>query len=457
MVGRDNRSFKLWFVLGIIVLAPTYIFSTASHPWFRLPPKPIGDGMCYECIGFSLFQGNGFRENYSDPAWRSAFENDPAYEDFLFRSGERDIPGTGRPPLLPLIIAAVYAICGRNVLGYVTIRILAAICLALAGAMAAGLAAQMLSHRTKRKMIVGLGATVTIGLAASTRTLKDYTGDFLTEPLALLLAQSLIVLVVLRCEKCNFSARGHHVDSCTMPANRIWAVTVGIVMGLMILARSMFVFWIPGLLVLMAVTSGSAVTNWRREVLLAGVTVLLVCAPWWIHNSISLKRIMPLGTQGPLALLGGYSHEAYNDGGNWSPIPESLLRARLAGSSDFRGLENDTDRELFVVDAAKRDLLEWVINNWRMLPSLAVKRAVSHWNPYWGRAAIWKLLIVAGLIWAYFFAAPTRWWLLGLPAISTLVVMTLYETGGRFLVPLYGLLFTLGGLGVSGWWARGQD
>ncbi len=46
-----------------------------------------------------------------------------------------------------------------------------------------------------------------------------------------------------------------------------------------------------------------------------------------------------------------------------------------------------------------------------------------------------------------------RWWMLGLPVLSTLVVMSLYETGGRFLVPLYAHLFMLGGLSVGTAWA----
>ncbi len=34
-------------------------------------------------------------------------------------------------------------------------------------------------------------------------------------------------------------------------------------------------------------------------------------------------------------------------------------------------------------------------------------------------------------------------WFLGIPILSSLVIIALYETGGRFLVPLYGLLYAL--------------
>jgi hypothetical protein len=79
---------------------------------------------------------------------------------------------------------------------------------------------------------------------------------------------------------------------------------------------------------------------------------------------------------------------------------------------------------------------------------------MTHWNPYSGRSGLWKLLIAIGLIWAALRAPGGRVWLVGLPLLSTVSVMLLYETGGRFLVPLYGLLFTLAGLAVSGWWTK---
>jgi hypothetical protein len=457
MESCSNRQFGSWFVVGIIVLAPVYIYSTASNEWFDRPAKPIGDGLCYESIGFSLFQGNGFRENYADPEWRAPFEDLPPYEDFLYRAGQRDLAGTSRPPMLPVIIAAVYSVFGRGPVGYMTIRVFAAVCLALAGALATGLTAQLLANRTHQKIVVALGAITTLGLSASTRTLKDYTSDFLTEPLALLLAELLFVVVILHCERGQRSDKKAPFINYPKPTSWIWAVAVGLIIGLMILARSLFVFWVPGLLFLLAMSLADAAPNRIRIVLIVWLSTLTVCAPWWIHNCQVLQKAMPLGTQGPIALLGGYSQEAYDDGGNWSPTPENLLRAQLGGTPAFRLAGNDTERELLVVDAAKKDLYDWILKNQRLMPMLVIKRAITHWNPYWGRAAVWKLLILLGLIWAVFYAGPNRWWLLGLPALSTIVVMALYETGGRFLVPLYGLLFTLGGLGVSGWWARRTD
>jgi hypothetical protein len=149
-------------------------------------------------------------------------------------------------------------------------------------------------------------------------------------------------------------------------------------------------------------------------------------------------------------MLGGYSDEAYGDKGNWSYEPELALRRAI--KPRLLELANDTDREIAVSQEASVVLRKWVAANTAKLPSLFIMRAVTHWNPYTGKAALWKVLIVMGSIWVVQSYPSLRWWILGLPIISTLVVMGLYETGGRFLVPLYGHLFMLGGLSVGLVW-----
>jgi hypothetical protein len=159
---------------------------------------------------------------------------------------------------------------------------------------------------------------------------------------------------------------------------------------------------------------------------------------------------MPLGTQGTVAMLGGYSDEAYRDMGNWSYEPELALRRDM--KPRLLELANDTEREIAVSQEASSVLLKWVAANTAKLPSLFVMRAVTHWNPYTGKSALWKILIVMGSIWVLQSYPRLQCWILGLPVISTLVVMGLYETGGRFLVPLYEHLFMLGGLSVGLVW-----
>jgi hypothetical protein len=159
---------------------------------------------------------------------------------------------------------------------------------------------------------------------------------------------------------------------------------------------------------------------------------------------------MPLGTQGPIALVGGYSDEALAGDGDWQYESELQLRRRVAQSEGFRTARDETQRELLVALAAKQEFSHWIRNHVSDLPRLAIKRIYVHWNPYTGRSLIWRMAILAGAMWLVFRRDRAAWWLIGLPLTSTLVVAVLYSTGGRFLVPLYGILFVLSGLGVAG-------
>jgi hypothetical protein len=92
----------------------------------------------------------------------------------------------------------------------------------------------------------------------------------------------------------------------------------------------------------------------------------------------------------------------------------------------------------------------WAAQHAADLPRLAIIRAVNEWNPYSGRALLWKLMALAGLCWLSAAAPRAAWILGGVLVLNTLCVMLLYSVGGRFMVPLYGVLYTLAGLGITG-------
>ncbi|MFN7842544.1 MAG: hypothetical protein ACK5YR_07100 [Pirellula sp.] len=454
-----SHPFGFWFWTGLVVLIPVYSWFLIHSDWLQRPPKPVGDGICYESIGYSLYSGLGFFEDYQSTEWRSLYGKDSAYADLLERSEQRVIPATGRPPVLPAMIATAYVFFDRTPSAFMWIRFGLGSCLALSGAMAAGMTALLLRHFTKSVTASFLGAMTTIGLAASQNTLKEYITDFLTEPVALFFLQALITLVVIRWFRMRDVGASRSANAEASIVSGIasghmvtwrWAIPIGLSMGMTVLTRSMFVFWLPGLLCLQYLiergTRGERLI-WSTKV---GGVCLIACMPWWIHNCVSLGRFMPLGTQGAVAMLGGYSDEAYRDMGNWSYEPELALRRAI--KPRLLELANDTDREIAVSQEASVVLRKWVAANTAKLPSLFVMRAVTHWNPYNGKAALWKVLVVMGSIWVVLSYPGLRWWILGLPVVSTLVVMGLYETGGRFLVPLYGHLFMLGGLSVGLVW-----
>ncbi|MFN7877666.1 MAG: hypothetical protein ACK5PB_20275 [Pirellula sp.] len=454
-----SHPFGVWFWVGFAVLMPVYVWFLVQSDWLQRPPKPVGDGVCYESIGTSLYSGRGFFEDYQNPTWRSMYENDSAYTDLLERSEGKVISATGRPPVLPVLIATTYAFLDRTPSAFMCIRFGLVGCLALSGAMAAGLAALMLFHATKSVMASSLGAMITIGLAASQNTLKEYVTDFLTEPIALVWIQTLITLVVIRwfvmgkeveASSVHFMVNENAGTVVDRKMNWRWAVSIGLSMGLAILTRSMFIFWVPGVLCLIYLIERGTRVGRMAGVIRVGLVCFLTCLPWWIHNCMSLGRFLPLGTQGSIAMLGGYSDEAYADMGNWSYAPELALRRAM--KPRVLGLANDTEREVAISEEASIVLRKWMFTNLQKLPSLAVMRAITHWNPYTGKSLVWKVLIVLGAIWVFHSYPGLRWWILGVPLLSTAIVMALYETGGRFLVPLYGHLFFLGGLSVGLVW-----
>jgi hypothetical protein len=454
-----SHPFGVWFWAGLALLMLVYVWFLVQSDWLQRPPKPVGDGLCYESIGMSLYSGRGFFEDYQNPAWRSLYESDMAYADLLGRSEGRVIPSTGRPPVLPTLIATAYVFFDRTPSAFMCIHLGLVGCLAVSGAMAAGLAALMLFHVTRSVIASSSGALLTIGLAAIQNTLKDYVTDFLTEPIALVCIQMLITIVVIRwfvigkvydSKSVYLEDGANSVNVVEYKMNWRWAVPIGMSMGLAILTRSMFIFWVPGLLGLLYLIERGTRRVRMGGVIKVGMVCFLTCVPWWIHNCLSLGRFMPLGTQGSIAMLGGYSDEAYEDMGNWSYEPELALRRAM--KPRLSELANDTDREVAVSEEASNVIRKWVVANFDKLPLLAVMRAITHWNPYTGKSVLWKVLIVLGAIWVFQSYPGLRWWVMGVLMLSTVVVIALYATGGRFLVPLYAHLFMLGGLSVGLFW-----
>lgn len=193
--------------------------------------------------------------------------------------------------------------------------------------------------------------------------------------------------------------------------------------------------------------SGTLGNRMRKSCIFVGLAVTL-CMPWWIRNMVVLERAMPLGTQGPITLLGGYADESLNSNGDWQLEPILQLQAQLEKTESYQLLANDTHREIMLAEEASRRVHQWIVAHWVDIPGLMIKRVYVHWNPYSGRSAVWKLAVLFGIVACIARRQPMAWWLVGTLVISTGATAMLYSTGGRFLVPLYGVLYTLAGLGI---------
>ena len=157
---------------------------------------------------------------------------------------------------------------------------------------------------------------------------------------------------------------------------------------------------------------------------------------------------MPLGTQGPITLVGGYSDESLTQKGQWQLEPELRLRARVASELATDEAGSLVRREVRVARAAREEVHTWTLGHLHELPKLVWYRLASEWAPYSGRALAWKLAALLGLGFLALRLPAAATLIGGVILINTLMVMALYSVGGRFLVPTYGMLYTLAGVGA---------
>ncbi len=449
MKGSKYRWVQYWMVAAGILLIACWA-SVARSPLLFQPPKATSDGPIYENIAFHLWQGRGFYLDWSNPEWRAIYQrasNLDTYQTYL-NAEPQQMPHTGRPPLLPLQIALTYCLVGRNELAFAITRLFAATCIALACSLsvlnALIIFRRLRSPESPSSWACAVGCMAAIAIAASNRTLLSYANDFLTEPMALLATQSLVTLLIW-----NNGIYEKQQELSTFLTKAWLRISIAIALATMVYSRSLFVFWLPPVAAMLFITLKGTYSSRIRTVLITIVITFVLLLPWWTRNCYVLQRWMPLGTQGPITLLGGYCDEAVLQGGDWQHGPEQRLRASLGTDPTFQALPDDVARELRVADESRILVRKWMNEHWDMLPTLFVKRIVTHWNPYTGPSLVWKILAIIGA-WKLIRNAPRdAVVLVGLPLMNTMLIGMLYSTGGRFLVPLYGILFTLAAIGVT--------
>ena len=425
---------KLWFAIAIALLVPWHIGWVVKNQHFARPPLPIGDGPDYESIAYSLHRGDGFQFAWQDPQWQEPYLRDPDASKYTQLS-RHDWPGptASRPPLYPALISLVYGLVPRGPAAFASVRLVSALLTALAGSVAVGIAVTITARIAPAKSIANFAALTTILLALMDRTIRTYSVDFLTEPLALCLTTILVAIGI----------RLLDADS----ARRIWRsiMLLSLITALLVLTRSLVVFWVPGLVGMVWVSTRPR--TWTRGfVFLLGFLVLV--APWWFRNIAVLDRWMPLGGQGAASLRGGYSDEALADHGNWHGAAEDRIQKALTDDPSSQGL-SAAEREVALADLASRETHEWIQANRGQLPRLLAMRLVTHWGPYFGPSLFWRFGILGGFVALLIHRRQESIWLVGLPLVNTFTVLCLYEAGGRFLVPLYGILYAVAGIGVS--------
>ena len=198
-----------------------YVMRASNSGALREPPE-TGDGHDYDAIAFNVWQGRGFGYEWSDENWRKPYEGIPRYRLLLTRQSDF-YPTTYRPPAMPYLLSAVYAVTGRSFTAWRVVN-----CGITAGAVttAAIISAQF----------AGIpAAVITAAILWQSRELTRYSGMFMTEPLAMLML-ALLAWTWVRNASAGWTTRR--------------AIASGVAMGGLLAARTIFILTTPVLLIL---------------------------------------------------------------------------------------------------------------------------------------------------------------------------------------------------------------
>jgi 4-amino-4-deoxy-L-arabinose transferase-like glycosyltransferase len=249
-----------------------------------------GDERDYEALAYNLWKGRGLGFFWSDPEWRAPYLSMSESAGALDGLSSGYYPTTYRPPLFPALWALVDLVVGRD---FGVIRLVNAALMAGAVTCAAATAIHF----------AGIPAAVlTAVLLLITPDTTLFARERQAEPLATFFVSLLVWLWTSSRVRSPSIRRG---------------VLSGVALGLLILSRSMFVFWLP-LAAFMPVGSAVPGSPTRMRVRASCVLAcLIVVAPWWARNIVITGAFLPTGSQGHINLPAGFSQRALDNEGRW--------------------------------------------------------------------------------------------------------------------------------------------
>lgn len=406
-----------------LLTAAVFLLAAAAylgHTHFAhslVAPPAGGDALAYDSLGWELAHGRGFAINYQETEFRAP------YAAAGIRPAEFDDPDTTgltttRPPLMPLVMAGLNRLFGRQFWGVRTVN-----ALAMAGTAAIVVCTVCRLAGPLPALMAALNFVV-----IDWRT-RAYARELLTESLAGLAVALLMLLLCL-----------------TVRRGRIWvAAATGALFGGALLIRTMFILWLPLLLLFLfrwQTPHGGrdAGRSWRLPIafLLAS---LLVPLPWFIRNIEQTERFMPLGAQGTIELSTAYSDESFRRLGMW-------FNQQEAGAFDDLPTEGLTslEREALLADEARRRACSWTLSNPLKALLLPPLRLLQEFRPH-GPGELYILAFAAlGLLILHGRIEGTVG--LAILAAASLAIALTWSTAGRFLVPVLPVLHVAAAIGL---------
>lgn len=387
-------------LLIIIVVAVVLRIVTALLLGDRIEVLPgIHDQLSYDALAQSLLAGKGYQ-----------------FESGWYPFTPPHTPTAHWSFAYPAYLAAVYAIAGYHPL---LARVIQAI---LAGILMPWLLYRLGSRLFERR----------VGLAAA--ALSAVYG-YLIYHNAALMTETFYILAIL----VSFDVAYEMVESGGM--HRWWLL--GIFIGLAVLLRQAFLFFVPFLLgwLFLTIHRKSSV---GRLALVAGVVALCIL-PWTLRNAIHYRAFLLLNSNSGYAL---YTSNHPDQGVIWRPDYTAPIPADLVGLN-----EAQLDREL-----SARGMRFVLANSWRY-SRLTLSRIPYHFR-FWptpdsgmisnlvrmGSFGIYLPFIVAGLV------LSRRDWRRLLPfylfAVVTVGIHVLTWPGPRYRFPVDAMMMLFAGLAV---------
>lgn len=429
---RTEKSRHLLF-FGLAYLFCLVGFAIANHAATRgmtLPPgSASSDPARYVNLGWNLSQGRGFSLDYGNPELRARYEQSNLHGefDYLLRRNYRGVT-TFTPPGYPMLLAGLFTTvgCRPNLARWLSTALMAFAC-ALAASMALARAGPV------------AGAVTLLGLTLDGRV-QYFAGEAHAEAFAAAVLTTILYL--------------------WYRTPRAAPIILGLLSGGLILIRSNYLLWLP---------FAAAILLWSlkdqpREVRVGRIksaglysaALILVVTPWMVRNCLVMGRIEPLPTNGRIGLVGAYCDASFE---NWGCFSSATLYKTMNSLAEDPALAKALvrEREAVAADRGQRQALAWIAQNWHSkLPLLMGMRCLNHLQMYPWRSNNYypyplRLLVLILLVTSILTAAPgSLERQVGLVlAVDLIVVAFTWAIEGRFLVPLWPILYLVIGLGAA--------
>lgn len=398
-----------WGIAALLLTVAVLLSHYALKYGLNTPPAVSGDELSYDTIGWNLATGHGFAEGGDDPDFYRLY--DEAASGAL---PSRPELVAHRPPLFPLLLSFLNRTLGRQFWGVRTLNVLAT----------AGTCALLVWYLAKANSRFAALAGFVLFLVVDTRT-RLYGRAILTEATSTFLFTVLTVLLLL----------------LSKHPRRRTVLLAGLTAGLLVLDRSVFALWLPGLAGIVCWLSargptvsdeGGARRSWQAGLTGAGLFLLVavvVVLPWSIRNVRVLNALMPLGTQGMSQLPSGFSDHALERQGVWDMEPTHRLRQQVDALYDTR-LQRDTARARL----GRQEAMAWIRANPTAAVRLGTMKIAQEYRP---RApAEWLIICWATLGCLISLNRRDTHVFLALHALSCLVIAATWSVEGRFVMPL---------------------